>query len=149
MMKLNKSMTASVYVVYKNKVLLHNHKKYKTLFPLGGKMSEDEVPHQTAIREVYEESGLKIKLYNNEDSLNLGSVVQLRNPMYTLLENVGKEVENIDFIYFARATTNEVNPQKGESKELYWFSEEEIEGNDDIKPHVKEMALKALNTLKE
>ena len=60
-MNINKTITSSVYIVNENKVLLHRHKKYNTLFPLGGKMNEYEVP---AIREVYEESGLEIKLYN-------------------------------------------------------------------------------------
>ena len=69
--------------------------------------------------------------------------------MHTLLENVGHEVENIDFIYFVSALTNEVNPQKGESKELYWFTREEIETNDTIKPHIKVMALDALRILSE
>lgn len=148
-MKFNKTITSSVYVVYNNKVLLHRHKKYNTLFPLGGKMSEEEVPHQTAIREVYEESGLEVELYNRDSKLDLGRVVQLHSPMHTLLENVGHEVENIDFIYFARALTDKVNPQKGESKELFWFTKEEIEDNDTIKPHVKAMALDALCILKE
>ena len=67
--------------------------------------------------------------------------------MHTLLENVGHEVENIDFIYFERAFSNEARPQKGESKELYWFTKEEIESNDTIKPHVKVMALDALRIL--
>ncbi len=40
MLRLDKTVTASVYVVYKNKVLLHNHKRYNTLFPLGGKMDK-------------------------------------------------------------------------------------------------------------
>lgn len=146
-MILNKSITASVYIIYGNKVLLHRHKKYNTLFPLGGKMNEDEVPHETAIREAYEESGLEIELYNRDLELNLGRVVQLHNPIHTLLENVGHEIENIDFIYFARASYNEVNPQKGESKELYWFTKEEIICNDNIKPHVKVMALDALRIL--
>ena len=44
--------------------------------------------------------------------------IQLHSPMHTLLENVGHEVENIDFIYFERAFSNEVRPQKGESKEM-------------------------------
>lgn len=52
-MKLNRAITSSIYVVYRNKVLLHKHKKYNTLLPLGGKMNENEVPHETAIREVY------------------------------------------------------------------------------------------------
>lgn len=73
----------------------------------------------------------------------------MHSPMHTLLENVGHEVKNIDFIYFARAFSNEVSPQTGESKELYWFTKEEIESNDNIKPHVKVMALDALHTLKE
>lgn len=148
-MNLERTLTASVYIVNKNKVLLHRHKKYNTLFPLGGKMNENEVPHQTAIREVYEESGLEVELYNRDSKLDLGRVVQLNSPMHTLLENVGHEVANIDFIYFARALTDKVNPQKGESKELFWFTKEEIENNDTIKPHVKAMALDALRILKE
>lgn len=42
------------------------------LFHLGGKMNETEVPHETATREVYEESGLKIELYDVENKLNIG-----------------------------------------------------------------------------
>ena len=148
-MRLNKTITSSVYVVYNNKVLLHSHKKYNTLFPLGGKMNVDEVPHETAIREVYEESGLEVELYNRDSELNLGRVIQLHSPMHTLLENIGHEVENIDFIYFARAVSNEVKPQRGESNELYWFTKEEIESHNNIKPHVKVMALDALRILSE
>lgn len=110
-------------------------------------MNENEVPHETAIREVYEELGLKVELYSRDIDLDLGRVVQLHSPMHTLLENVGYEVENINFIYFARAFSNEVRPQAGESKELYWFTKEEIESNDNIKPHVKVMALDALRIL--
>lgn len=80
-------------------------------------------------------------------SLNTDTEIQLHSPMHTLLENVGHEVENIDFIYFERAFSNEVRPQKGESKELYQFTKEEIESNDTIKPHVKVMALDALRIL--
>mgnify|MGYP006987548931 FL=1 len=47
-------------------------------------------------------------------SLNTDTEIQLHSPMHTLLENVGHEVENIDFIYFERAFSNEVRPQKGE-----------------------------------
>ena len=148
-MIIKRSITSSVYVVHNNKVLLHKHKKYNTLFPLGGKMNEEEVPHETALREVFEESGLEVEHYNRDNELDLGKVIQLHSPIHTLLENVGHEVENIDFIYFAKALTNEVNPQKGESKELYWFDKEEVVRNDTIKPHVKVMALDALRILSE
>lgn len=146
-MKLNKTLTATVYVVSRNRVLLHMHKKHNSLFPLGGHMLESEVPHECALREVYEESGLYVELYNPQEKMELGRVIQLVTPIHVLLENVGKPVENLDFIYFATATTDIVAPQDGESRELYWLTKEEVIINQDIKPHIKSMALKALNTI--
>lgn len=148
-MNLNRTLTSSVYIVYEGKVLVHMHKKHKTLFPLGGHMEANEVPHETAIREVFEESGLSIKLYNADAKLELGRVIQLHKPMHILLENVGHEVENIDFIYFAIANNNKLEPASGESKEFYWFSKDDIKNSEKMKPHVKEMALDALNTIYE
>lgn len=146
-MVLERSLTATVYIVYENKVLLHMHKKHQSLFPVGGHMSPDELPHEAAIREAYEESGLRVELFNNEKQLGMTRVRQLNNPQYTLLENIGKEVENIDFIYFATAESDKVSPQKGESKDLYWLSKEEIMKISDIKEHIRIMALEALHTL--
>lgn len=68
----NRTVTSSVYVIYENHVLLHKHKKYNALFPFGGKMNINEAPHETAIREVYEESGLVVVLYNRDLELSLG-----------------------------------------------------------------------------
>ena len=76
-------------------------------------------------------------------------VRQLNNPQYTLLENIGKEVENIDFIYFAATDSDLVSPQKDESKDLYWLSKEEIIDNPSIKQHIRIMALEALETILE
>lgn len=146
-MKLNKTLTATVYVVNKNRVLLHMHKKYNSLFPLGGHILEIEVPHECALREVYEESGLQVELYIPKGKMELGSVIQLVEPMYILLENVGRPVENLDFIYFATTTQDTVTPQEGESGELYWLTKEEVIENEHIKPHIKSMSIKALETL--
>ena len=112
--------------MYEGRVLLHMHKKHKTLFPLGGHMEPNEVSHEAAIREAFEESGLNIRLYNNDKKLELGRVIQLYKPMHILLENVGYEVENIDFIYFAISDNNKLDPAIGESKKFHWFSKEEI-----------------------
>ncbi|WP_195514046.1 NUDIX domain-containing protein [Turicibacter sanguinis] len=146
-MNLNRTLTATVYVVHDNKVLLHMHKKHQSLFPVGGHMHCDELPHETAIREVYEESGLKVNLFNEQQDLGMTRVRQLNNPQYTLLENIGKEMENIDFIYFATACSNKLNPQKGESQDLYWLSKDEVINNINIKEHIRIMAVEALNTI--
>lgn len=34
------------------------HKKYKSLFPIGGHMEKDELPIEIASREIKEETGL-------------------------------------------------------------------------------------------
>lgn len=147
-MELNRTLTATVYVINDGKVLLHMHKKHNTLFALGGHMKPEELPHETAIREVYEESGLIVELYNDEDELQLGRVKQLHRPMHVLLENIGHPVENIDFIYFAITNEEELQPQDGESRELYWLTKKEIIANNNIKPHIKSMALQALDLVK-
>lgn len=148
-MRFNRTVTATVYIVNENRVLLHMHKKHQSLFPVGGHMLPDELPHETAIREAYEESGLKVNLFNEQQDLGMTRVRQLNNPQYTLLENIGKEVENIDFIYFATAESDQVSPQKGESKDLYWMSREEILQSDNIKEHIRIMALEALESCNE
>lgn len=57
-MFLNRNITATVYIFNENKVLLHMHKKYKSLFPIGGHMEKDELPIEIASREIKEETGL-------------------------------------------------------------------------------------------
>ena len=64
-MNFNRTLTSTVYIVNNNRVLLHLHKKYKTLFPVGGHIEANELPHEAALREAYEESGLYVKLYND------------------------------------------------------------------------------------
>ena len=148
-MRFNRTVTATVYIVNENRVLLHMHKKHQSLFPVGGHMLPDELPHETAIREAYEESGLKVNLFNEQQDLGMTRVRQLINPQYTLLENIGKEVENIDFIYFATTESDQVSPQKGEIMDLYWMSREEILQSDNIKEHILIMALEALESCNE
>jgi NADH pyrophosphatase NudC (nudix superfamily) len=141
-------MTATVYVLKDDKILLHYHKKYNTLFPLGGHIQPNELPDEAAVREVYEESGLKVSLLHNDEKLELGNVKQIHKPMYLLLENIGQTVENIDFIYFATTEEDVLKPQEGESTQFYWLSREEIIKNKNIKQHIKEIALKALDSIK-
>lgn len=144
-----KSMTATVYVINNGRVLLHRHKKFNLLFPVGGHIEKGELPQEAAIREVKEEAGLKIQIWTKEQELNLTKVKQLINPQYMLLENIGKEIENIDFIYFGVTTNLICKPQKGESREFYWLTQEEIEVDKNIKEHVKVIAIEALKCISE
>ena len=91
-MKYNKSITATVYVINDGKVLLHQHKKYKTWFTLGGHIEENEFPHEAAIREVKEESGFDVKLIDTEiaPSIELARVKRVPSPFCLLHEGTRK-----------------------------------------------------------
>ena len=146
----NKSMTATVYVINDNKVLLHQHKKYKTWFPLGGHIEADEFPHEAAIREAKEESGFDITLVETElaPEIELARVVRIPAPFCILHEGIGGVENFFDFIYIAETIETDPHPESDESKEFKWFSYEELLSYD-IKTHVKNTALAALDYYKK
>ena len=142
----NKSMTATVYVINNNKILLHQHKKYKTWFPLGGHMEADEFPHEAAIREAKEEAGFDIKLLETElaPEIELARVVRIPAPFCILHEGVGGVENFLDFIYIAETEETIPHPANDESKDFKWFTYEELLSYE-IKPHVKNTAITILN----
>ena len=142
-MKYNKSMTATAYIYKEGKILLHMHKKYKTWFPVGGHLEENEFPHEALIREVKEETGFDIKIKRNEfmDEVDLGRVERIPMPFCTCREGIGSDEEFFDFIFIAYTDDTEPKPQKGESKSFRWFSKTDLETCEKLKPHIKNTAL--------
>ncbi len=59
-----KQFCASAFVInpIDKKILLVKHKKFNKWVQPGGHIEFDELPEETALREVYEETGIKIKL---------------------------------------------------------------------------------------
>lgn len=57
---------ASCFVINDNKILLIFHKKFQKYIQPGGHIESNEEPYETAIREVYEETGIKIIIENKE-----------------------------------------------------------------------------------
>ena len=120
----NKSITATVYIINSNKVLLHQHKKYHTWFPVGGHVEADEFPHQAAIREAKEEAGLDIQLVKTEFApyINTAQVERIPSPFCIYRENGKDDDDFFDFIYVATADIDTPSPEEGESKVFRWFS---------------------------
>ncbi len=147
MVEITKHHTVTVFVVFNNKVLLINHKKHKIWLPPGGHIERDEIITDTALKEVKEETGLDIELYNDSELINyLPKVKGLTKPMAVLLENINEHHQHIDFIYFAEAFTDKINPGYEESNELRWFSIEDLE-KEDIQKDIKELGIKAINAI--
>ena len=141
----NKSITATVYIVKDNRILLHKHKKYNTWFPVGGHLKPNELPHEAAIREAKEETGLDIVLFETEHVANfdIGRVERIPEP-FCLYHEADIDEQFLDFIFIGISSQQQVAPPLTESQEIRWFSREELE-TAEIKIHVKNTALEILN----
>lgn len=151
---MDRHFTVSVFIVCKDKVLLHLHKKAKKVLPLGGHIEVNELPEEACIREVKEEAGLNINLYNPIDinlkkSCDLSGEKLLINPIHTILGDLSPNHSHIDFVYYATTTSFETSPEIGESKILKWYSKKDLKNVNNIQENILAMATEALDLLGE
>lgn len=145
---------SEVFIVYKDKVLLRMHDKYKDWFSVGGHIELDEDPVQAAIREVKEEVGLDVNIVGSVDGLDESDpknkgYKHLIPPRFLGKHRVTEIHEHVVFVYFATSNTDVVadsilDHEKG--VETKWFTKEDLE-NTDIIPNIKFYAMKALEEL--
>ncbi len=105
-MTVTRDFTASVFVVWRAQVALHRHAKLGSLvFPPGGHVEPDELPNDAALREVLEETGVRITLEPDfvlELPNGVSSPLMLPRPRGVQLENISDGHERIDLVYFGR-----------------------------------------------
>ena len=117
---------ASAYIINpeNKKLLLVKHKKYNKWLQPGGHIEENETPEEAAVREVYEETGVKSTLigehFPREDDLIRPLGVQ-----YNRKENGDRM---IDMVYVGKPNNPE-EPLKisDESNDIGWFSRHDLE----------------------
>lgn len=144
-MEITRHFTSTVLIVYQNRVLLHLHKKFNSLLPVGGHLDQDELPEEAAIREVKEETGLSVQLYNPDNTI-FPDVRALVRPVHVLLINMNEYHQHIDFIFYAEAKTDTVVPESDESKRLFWYNRDEVL-TATMPENVRILALEALDLL--
>lgn len=116
---------ASVFIINpeNKKILLVKHKKFNKWVQPGGHIMELETPEEAALRELYEETGVKAKLIGEhfpreEDFIRPLGIQKNRNSFGDL---------HIDIIY-AGIPINEVNTIiSNESTDIKWFTREELD----------------------
>ena len=144
--------TVEVFIVYKNKVLLRKHDKYKIWLSVGGHIELHEDPNEAAVREVKEEVGLDInlagKVINFKDS---DGYKELIPPKFLNRHRINDAHEHVTMVYFALAKNDEVNPGKKETKDdIRWFTLEELADKSyGIAESIKYCAQQALEELGE
>jgi len=95
--------TVAVFVAWDGKVLLHWHRKLGMWLPPGGHIERDELPDDAAVREVLEETGVRVELVGERRG-DIQDPVQLHRPAGVQLEDIGPGHQHIDLIYFAHPT---------------------------------------------
>jgi len=98
--------TASAVVIHHGHILLIHHKRIGAWLPPGGHIEDGELPHQAALREVQEESGVSCRLISapvvetgDPDSFILPAPLCLHRVL--AVEN-GQPVVHFDLAYLCR-----------------------------------------------
>lgn len=95
--------TAAGHLIVDGKIMLIKHKKLQSWMSPGGHIDENELPHQAAEREFFEETGLKVKAISSQElDLDFGEAEVLPYPLMVHLHWVSKEnyeqrIENESF----------------------------------------------------
>jgi 8-oxo-dGTP pyrophosphatase MutT (NUDIX family) len=116
-----RDFTVAVLVVHDGRVLLHRHKKLNRWLPPGGHVEPNELPDETALREVREETNVVATLVGTPAiDIDLpGQPRQLCPPLGIQLTPISPGHEHIDIIYLATGEPAEPMTDVG------WFAPDE------------------------
>ena len=140
--------TVEVFIVYKDRVLLRLHEKYNIWLSVGGHIELDEDPVEAAIREVKEEVGLDIEIYDNREfKVDREDFKEIIAPVSLNRHRINDNHEHVTMLYFAKSSSDEVIPEN-KSDRWKWCTKEDIE-NMDLRDSVKFYSKKALQTISD
>ena len=123
---MNRHFCASAFVINPKtyKILLVKHGVYDKWIQPGGHVEEGETPEEAALREVYEETGVKISLIGEKFPRENDMI----RPLGIMLNRKDNGDRHFDIMY--AATPNNIDSDliiSDESKDIGWFSREELE----------------------
>ena len=147
-------LVAEVFCVFQNTVLFRLHEKYGIWLPPGGHVELNETPEEAAVREVKEETGLDVTLWNGGTEISVdGPKIfsgsrELLLPSFMNVHSVSPEHRHISMVYFGMVTTdNVVQPNTHEKTTTRWLTAEQVRTDKLIAPLLKKYALAALDEL--
>jgi 8-oxo-dGTP pyrophosphatase MutT (NUDIX family) len=104
-------VTGSAVVVGPRGTVLHRHKRLGLWLQPGGHVDGDEWPHEAALREAGEETGLLVRHIAGGPRL-----------IHVDAHDGGRGHRHLDLRYLLEAGTADPAPRAGESPECRWFS---------------------------
>lgn len=115
-METTRHFVATLYVVNDGATALHRHPKLGLRLPPGGHIDRDELPHEAALRETREETGLDPTLVTTGPSYESETARTIPTPQHLLLEDINRHPDgsvghqHVDHVFFARVESREIAP---------------------------------------
>ncbi len=144
-MEITRDFAVATFVVHEGRVLLLYHNRLGMWLPPGGHIEPNELPDEAAVREVYEETGVRVELVG-EKALPVDYPRQLVRPRGVQVERISPGHEHIDFVYFARPVGSVEVRANDEGSHVGWYGPDELANlplTEEIRLWV-ELALKSL-----
>ena len=136
---------ASIYLLSRdNRLLLIWHKKYDVWMPPGGHCENNEETWHCAERELFEETGISIKLPINRIS---DTVMSIPCPFAIQKEELTVDHYHRDYLYFARIDRfcGDIRVVTEENLPYKWFTFEEAMQSGDMWDDVRTHSLAILS----
>lgn len=132
-METTRHFTATVYLVHDGATALHEHPGLGIRLPPGGHIDRDELPHEAALREAREETGLDPTLLTDHAAIASETSRSIPRPRHLMLADVnryGDQVghQHIDHVFFATVDSRDLDPAAGEEPPAAWdwYTPEEL-----------------------
>jgi 8-oxo-dGTP pyrophosphatase MutT (NUDIX family) len=154
-METTRHFTASLYLVNEGAVALHEHDRLGARVPPGGHVARGELPHETALREAREETGLDPTLVTDAgaDRLDPPAGRELPRPRRQVCYEVNAcdgEVGHVhvDHVYYATVERRAFDPAPGElgPEAWAWYDPPALRSSG-LDADVRELGLDAIATV--
>jgi 8-oxo-dGTP pyrophosphatase MutT (NUDIX family) len=146
LLTMDRVLVASIYVVRDAKVLLVRHKELDRWLAPGGHLLPGETPHECAVREAREETGVTAEVISvglTGRRYDQAGVVMLPTPLAVQLEDIRDGLQHIDLVYAGRTSQIDLVPLEAEVSDARWagLAEMEVLGVPDNVVDVAEQAI--------
>jgi 8-oxo-dGTP pyrophosphatase MutT (NUDIX family) len=151
-METTRHFTATVYVVDDGATALHDHPSLGIRLPPGGHVDRDELPHEAALREAREETGLDPTLLTDHREVASETSRSIPRPRHLMLADVNRYEghvghQHVDHVYFATVDSRALDPAAGEepASAWAWYTPDDLRAAD-VDADVRALGVEAIET---
>ena len=155
-METTRHFVATVYVVNDGATALHDHERLGLTLPPGGHVDRDELPHETAKREVREEVGQSVSLVTDHRDVTSETCRAIPRPRHVLLEDINVYDghvghQHVDFVFYGSVESRAIDPADGEvSPDAWeWYEPADLRDAAGLPDDVVELGIEAIAAVEE